>query len=252
MVGYRTLLNNTWPLWIMLFGLYFPRAFPVLRRHRYIPYLLAVPFAVLLAVDFYTDVYGGPAHSRIRDLARFEKAMEDPLQIFFIICIGSFLVSMALKLRQSKQHDTRRRLQWLLVGSTAALIPSLLLEFLLNIFEWRLPPWFVVTSILAIVLFPLTLAYVIVVQRAMEVRVAVRIGVQYALARSGLTVTRVLLSVSIIVMAVKLALNATGPVTATVLIGIAVVLLLALGRIGDVGQRVDGTANSFGRLTTRR
>jgi phosphoserine phosphatase RsbU/P len=235
-VGYRTLLSNTWPLWIMLFGLYFPRPFPVLRRHRYIPYLLAIPFALLLAVDFYTDVYDAARIDAIRDLARFEMGLEAPLQIFFIICIGSFLVSMALKLRQTKQRDTRRRLQWLLVGSTAALIPSLLLEFLLNILEWRLPPWFVVTSILAIVLFPLTLAYVIVVQRAMEVRVAVRIGVQYALARSGLTVTRVLLSVSIIVMAVKLALNATGPVTATVLIGIAVVLLLALGRIGDAAR----------------
>jgi sigma-B regulation protein RsbU (phosphoserine phosphatase) len=239
-VGYRTLLSNTWPLWIMLFGLYFPRPFPILRRHRYIPFLLAVPFAILLAVDFYTDLYDATRIHQIRDIARIEKAMEDPLQIFFIICVGSFLVSLAVKLRGTSQRDVQRRLQWLLVGSAAALIPSLLLEFLLNVLEWRLPSWYVVSSILAIVLFPLTLAYVIVVQRAMEVRVAIRIGVKYALARGGLTVARVILSACIIVMAVKLALNATGPVTATVLIAIAVVLLFVLGRVGNnIGEWVD-------------
>src|SRR5690349_12512049 len=232
-VGYRTLLSNTWPLWIMLFGLYFPRPFPILRRHRYLPYLLAIPFAILLAVDFYTDLYDATQIEAIRDLARFEKAMEDPLQIFFIACIGSFLVSLAIKLRLSKQRDMRRRLQWLLVGSAAALIPSILLEFLLSILEWRLPAWFVVSSILVIVLFPLTLAYVIIVQRAMEVRVAIRIGVQYALARGGLNVTKVFLSASIVVMTVKLALNAAGPVAATVVIAIAVGLLMVLGRVGN-------------------
>jgi sigma-B regulation protein RsbU (phosphoserine phosphatase) len=232
-VGYRALLSNTWPLWIMLFGLYFPRPFPALRRHRYIPYLLAIPFVILLGIDFYTDLYDATRIAAIRDLARFEKRIDEPLEIFFMACTASFLVSIAVKLQRSRQRDARRRMQWLLVGSAAALIPSLLLEFFLNILEWRLPPSYVITSILAIVLFPLTLAYVIVVQRAMEVRVAIRIGVQYALARGGLSVIRIILSICIIVMAVKLALDAAGPVTATVLIGIAVGLLLGVGRLGD-------------------
>lgn len=231
-VGYRSLLSNTWPLWIMLFGLYFPKPFPIFRKRRYIPYLLAIPFALLLVVDFYTDYYDATRIEAIQNLARVEKALEDPLSIFFMACTGSFLVSIALKLRRSRQPDARRRLQWLLVGSAAALIPSLLLEFLLNILEWKLPGWYVTASILAITLFPLTLAYVIVVQRAMEVRVAVRLGVKYALARSGLIVLRILLSSLIIVTAIKLALNATGPGSASVLIGIAVVLLLVLGKAG--------------------
>jgi sigma-B regulation protein RsbU (phosphoserine phosphatase) len=232
-IGYRTLLSNTWPLWIMLFGLYFPRPFPALRRHRYIPYLLAVPFVILLGVDFYTDLYDATRIAAIRDLAQFEKQLEQPLGIFFMLCTASFFVSITLKLQRTRQRDARRRMQWLLVGSAAALIPWLMLGFFLNILDWRLPPSVVVTSALAIVLFPLTLAYVIVVQRAMEVRVAIRTGVQYALARGGLSITRIILSISIIVMAVKLALDAAGPVSATVLIGIAVGLLLVLGRLGD-------------------
>jgi phosphoserine phosphatase RsbU/P len=239
-VGYRSLLSNTWPLWIMLFGLYFPKPFPALRKHRYIPYVLAVPFALLLAVDFYTDYYDATHIEAIQNLARIETALEQPLSIFFMICTLSFLVSIALKLQRSRQPDARRRLQWLLVGSAAALIPWLLLELILEILEWKLPGWYVTVSILSIILFPLTLAYVIVVQRAMEVRVALRLGVRYALARSGLIVLRILLSALIIVMAIKLALNATGPVRASVLIAIAVALLVVLGRAGKtLGEWID-------------
>lgn len=236
-VGYRTLLSNTWPLWIMLFGLYFPRPFPILRRYPYIPYLLALPFAALLVLDLYTDLYNASNIKAIRNIAHFEKAIADPLQLFFMGCTASFLVMIGLKLNRTRQRDTQRRLKWLLVGSAAALIPPLILEFLLNILEWSLPSWIVVPSILAIVLFPLTLAYVIVVQRAMEVRVAIRIGVQYALARGGLDVTRVLLSAWIIILSVTLALRATGPVKAAVLIGIAVALLLMLRRLADWMRR---------------
>jgi sigma-B regulation protein RsbU (phosphoserine phosphatase) len=54
-------------------------------------------------------------------------------------------------------------------------------------------------------LFPLTLAYVIVVHRAMDVGVVIRQGVQYALARSGVRVLQTILVVSIIVAAFLLA-----------------------------------------------
>jgi DNA-binding beta-propeller fold protein YncE len=43
-----------------------------------------------------------------------------------------------------------------------------------------------------LLLFPLTLAYVIVVQKAMDVRVVLRQGLQYALARNGVRTLQVL------------------------------------------------------------
>jgi sigma-B regulation protein RsbU (phosphoserine phosphatase) len=231
-VGYKSLMSNTWPLWVMLFGLYFPRPFPFLRRYRWIPYFLALPFAALLLVDFYTDIYDVNRIAAIRTLAQHERRLESPLLVFFLLCIASFFVSLGLKLRRSKDPDARRRLQWLLGGSGVALAPALLFEFLMNIIQIDVPAWYATTSIVFIALFPLTLAYVIVVQRAMELRVAVRIGVQYAFARGGLTVLRIVLSACVIGLAITLAFEATGPVTAGVLIGAALALLSMLGRFG--------------------
>src|SRR5262249_34574390 len=58
---------------------------------------------------------------------------------------------------------------------------------------------FVLSVLLMIVLFPLTIAYVIVVERAMDVRVAIRQGLQYLLASKGLTIIRLVLSAVVIV-----------------------------------------------------
>jgi phosphoserine phosphatase RsbU/P len=47
-------------------------------------------------------------------------------------------------------------------------------------------------------LFPVTLAYVIVVHRAMDVRVVIRQGLQYALARGGIRVLQIVLTIAVV------------------------------------------------------
>ena len=51
-----------------------------------------------------------------------------------------------------------------------------------------MPAWFAIFSLLVLLLFPLTMAYVIVVHRAMDVSVVIRQGLQYALARNGIKI----------------------------------------------------------------
>ena len=48
------------------------------------------------------------------------------------------------------------------------------------------PDWVYLIIIGPLLLFPLTMAYVVVVHRAMDVRVVVRQGLQYLLARGSL------------------------------------------------------------------
>ena len=229
---YRSLLNNTWPLWVMLFGLYFPKPFPWLRARPWIVYLLSLPFLVLLVVDFLNDIYGGSRIQSIRALAGYEKSWDSAVVVFSILCVATFFASLAVKLRASKDPDGRRRLQWLLWGSAFALTPALLVEIAIGLVGIDLPLWLIVAALLAVVLFPLTLAYVIVVQRAMQVRVAMRMGVQYALARGGISVVRVLLAILIIFMVVSLAIKFANAWLAGILIGAAVGLLSILRKLG--------------------
>jgi sigma-B regulation protein RsbU (phosphoserine phosphatase) len=56
--------------------------------------------------------------------------------------------------------------------------------------EQVFPEWLALSSYVLLLLFPITLAYVIVVQRAMDVRVVVRQGLQYALAKGGIRALR--------------------------------------------------------------
>lgn len=229
---YRSLLNNTWPLWVMLFGLYFPRPFPWLRSRPWIAYLLSIPFCVLLAVDFFNDVYSGSRIQSIRTLAEYEKSWDRAVVAFSMLCIATFFVSLAIKMRASRDPDARRRLQWLLWGSVIALTPAFLVEIGIGLIGIDLPLWLVVTAFLAVVLFPLTLAYVIVVQRAMQVRVAMRMGMQYALARGGISVVRVLLTILIIFMGISLGIRFANPWVAGIIIGVAVALLAIVRKLG--------------------
>lgn len=239
-IGYRSLMTNTWPLWVMLFGMYFPSPFEFLRKHKWPPVLLSIPFLVLLVVDIYTDIYDASRIASIRRLAEIESHFENPIRIFFIVCIVSFFVSIAIKLASSRTPDARRRLQWLLIGSATALLPSLALQALQTMFQIEVPFGYWASSILAITLFPLTLAYVIVVQRAMDVRVAIRIGVKHAFARGGITALRIILSAIVILLAVDLVSESSGLVASIVLLTLSIGLLALVARMGTkLGEWTD-------------
>ncbi len=84
--------------------------------------------------------------------------------------------------------------------------------------EEYFPEWLTTTAYLAFLLLPLTLSYVVVVQRAMDVRLVIRQGLQYTLARRGVLILQVLLSAALfITIAYLLTSHAMRPV-GTVLI----------------------------------
>src|SRR5438270_591988 len=66
------------------------------------------------------------------------------------------------------------------------------------------PVW-IILCLLMLLHFPLTMAYVIVVQRAMDVRMVIRTGVKYAIASNGLKVVRIVLTTAIVIATIELA-----------------------------------------------
>ncbi len=93
------------------------------------------------------------------------------------------------------------------------------------------PDWVLSIAALMFLIFPLTLAYVIVVQRAMDVRVVVRQGLQYGLAKNGI---RTLQVVAILICAVLTGLmlrQNRAPSKAIMVIVIEVVAVFTISRL---------------------
>jgi sigma-B regulation protein RsbU (phosphoserine phosphatase) len=83
-------------------------------------------------------------------------------------------------------------MQVLCAGSVVGLGSVLIIFVLLP--HYHIKPvahdWLWITGVVLFLLFPFALAYVVVVQRAMDVRILLRMGTKYALARATLTVVR--------------------------------------------------------------
>jgi sigma-B regulation protein RsbU (phosphoserine phosphatase) len=158
---------------------------------------------------------------------------------FVMLGISSFFVTLSMKAWDARTSpDARRRLRLMLFGTAISLTPLLIV---IVIGRMRgtgtlqgAPTWITVPVLLLLFVFPLTLAYVIVVQRAMDVRVVIRQGVQYALARSSVRIVQILGSAVIIfVAAYQVSSTTTNRPQKITAISFGVMLVVLLGTIAQ-------------------
>lgn len=228
-----------WPVCMLLFGFYFPQRWRLDRSAPWFKWLLIAPLLAVggwaVVVDAFRGLYAGD--SPVAPVPGSNGLLTIPI----MISIAFFFISLSDKYRrEGLAADERRRIRILYTGATAALTPSFLLFLVTLIFFHRAPDdrddvWLVI-SIMAMAIFPLTMAYVIVVHRAMDVRIMIRQGVQYALAQRGVRVIQGGLIVAVVLTAVALLDNPhlSRPNRFTlVAIGVAVAL-----RIRVLGERL--------------
>ena len=97
-----------------------------------------------------------------------------------------------------------------------------------------LPQWLIVALLAPLLLFPLTLAYVIVVEKAMDVSVVLRQGLQYVLARTGTRVIQALMvGVVIFALAAIAVFSNSNPEEKLAVIAIGVAMVFTIRRAGD-------------------
>jgi sigma-B regulation protein RsbU (phosphoserine phosphatase) len=196
-IVYHCFLNNTWPLWMVLFGFYFPRPFPFLRGRRWIVSLAAVIPAGFAALDIYGTLMQGRHIADLRWLYLFDGAISRPQTIIFIGYVWAFFVCLMVKRARVKDPDAIRRLRVMITGCGISLTPLIPYALSREGMLPMLPRWLGVLALLMLLLFPLTIAYVIVVQRAMDVRMVVRSGLQHAMATASVGILRIVLVVAI-------------------------------------------------------
>jgi phosphoserine phosphatase RsbU/P len=241
-VLYESTLEAAFPIIIYLFGRFFPEPFPQASRYdtiwRTLQWLCALPFAILGGLGVIVNVGGLSDYRSVAGLHHMLAPLSPVEQVLSFVLIGSFFAAMGVKLGLSQSPDAKRRLRFLYWGATAAFTPSIVVSLYARLQGKSpneiFPAWLIAIVLVPLILFPLTLSYVIVVQKAMGVSVALRQGLQYTLAKGGIRILQMIAILTVIVAATTMAGNAShNRVQKIVVILVGVTAYFTIRRLGD-------------------
>ena len=220
--AYQKIFFAGWALAMLLFGIYFPERWVWDEKLPWLKWLLIV----LLSFQMLLTLFGLLRVNTGIDLFRFIAPLANAYGVFgfFVnmLAIGLFFAALGYKSGTTQNPDAKRRLRVMLYGTSLAITPSFLLVIYRIITQKEgsffeiVPFWIGLTALLLMLLFPLTMAYVIVVYRAMDVSVVVRQGLQYALARNGVRVLQLGLLLLLIIGLIWIFRNFEGDIAAQV------------------------------------
>ncbi len=205
-IGFDSVLSNTWGVWMMLFGQYFPDRRANRPWERAMRWVLGWPVIVISICLAIVNMFAIQDATALAGAQRTFTKIGPELLVVMMISISTFFIYLFRKRANAKSADERRRLTLLYWGTTASLTPLFLIVIAGVILKrsFTTSDWIVIPALLALFLFPLTMAYVIVVERAMGLSVAVRQGLQYALARRGLRVLMVIVILALMLVALRI------------------------------------------------
>lgn len=211
--AYQRIFGSLWAPSMMLFGLYFPERLPLDKKAPWLKWILLAPlsYQVIMTLLGQLKLYTGiPIVDLLVPLDPYFSKFILPLNI---LSIGLFFAFLGYKSGTLANPDARRRLRIMVIGSTVALTPTFIV-IMYSIFTgkggsfWdRVPWWLAVAALSMLLLFPMTMAYVIVVRKAMEVGVVIRQGLQYALASNSVKVLQLLLLTIVVFGVIFIARN---------------------------------------------
>ena len=191
---FRAVADSSLALWLFLFAIYFPEPFPAGSRWakwQWLEWLLVVPMALFIFAALIRALGIQENLASVSFFHRLPPAVDGVKALLTYVCLVLALVCILAKWTMAASADAKRRLRALGVGMAISLLPSISLTLILRHTNILPPQWLKLACYSLLLLLPVTLAYVIVVQRAMDVRIVVRQGVQYALAKYGVWLFRV-------------------------------------------------------------
>ena len=193
-------LGTLWPASMVLFGIYFTSRWRIDARYPWIKWLLIAPLVAQTLFTMAMQTGMSESYRTVEPLVDTFSRRGPAGTVAGLLGIVLFFVAIGSKSRDpDNDKDARRRFRLLLWGSAVSLIPlSCLLVFLL-IYGFRDNLWSAVPTMLTL-LFPVTIAHVIVVHRAMDVRVAIRQGVRSTFVRNGVHVLQVIVSAAVVIL----------------------------------------------------
>ena len=200
--SYWYLLQVSGPLVLLPFAIYFPERSRIDVRLPWLKWVVIGPAAISALIHFigrYRQYYLGGSPAWFVVLMDWSARIENALNL---ACVVLYFVIIFDKLRSASTEDARRRLRVLLTGTGAGLGALLLAFVLLPDLGYSPNPspshpghiWLAYTGAALFLLAPLSLAYVVLVQRAMDVSILIRQGTKYAMAKATLLAVQLILA----------------------------------------------------------
>lgn len=248
--AYHTGFSTLWSVFMLLFGIYFPERAALDRRLPWAKWILIAPLTVFTVAAVVSDIGESRSFASVASLNNLLERWRMLAVILQMIATGLFFTFIGMKMGMATNPDARRRLRILLVGAQISLTPIFIL-IIITLVQGKpplegVPVWLLLPVLLVLFLFPLTLAHVIVVQRAMDVSVVIRQGVRYAFAKGGvMTLSFLILNAIIFLMIWEIKKESTSPLEISAIIFVGVSLIFAIGRAG--GWLIKWTDRRFFR-----
>jgi sigma-B regulation protein RsbU (phosphoserine phosphatase) len=229
---YRSVVIMSWPLFMLVFAIYFPDRAEFDRRRPWLKWIALVPALIVYFLVVLTRIADNENLAAFSSVAGMAHNLVRPVTLEVLLFLS--LLIFAGRLAKAEDFDERRRLRVLLSGLAISFVPAILLEAIghrmMHMNLQHEPVWLSLAVYGAVMLFPVTLAYVTVVQRAMDVRVILRQSLQYALARRGLVLIQILVSLLIVLLVAlysgRMTFSGRAALTGC---GLAVVLMIGNG-----------------------
>jgi sigma-B regulation protein RsbU (phosphoserine phosphatase) len=239
--AYQPLLANIWPTAMLFFALSFPERLAIDRRFPWLKWVVIVPIAIrvigLNPVYDFVARRDPPSALRLQDsLAWTETYFGTSYPLFILLFLGI----MAYRAYTEPQRDARRRLWLVLAGAGLSVAPLVAFLVGLALGVRNLPEWVFLIIVGPLLLFPLTMAYAIVVHRAMDVRVVVRQGLQYLLARGSLRALQLVVSSATLAGAIVLVSRSASFATQALSMAVGLSIVVLVRRFSEtLRERVD-------------
>ncbi len=203
---------------LFLLGLLFPERSRLDQRLPWLKWLVVVLTGLIVVAAFISEYNAWYDISLLPHVNTIDRFVTPAFVWSSIFYIGLYWVLLFDKLRTTSSPDARRRLQVLLAGSVVGLGSILIIFGLLPYLGIADPNnirWLLLLAIVLMLFFPLTLAYVVIVGRAMDVPILLRMGSRYLLASTTVKVFRIAgIAALIWLIAVPLLTHHHDPLTA--------------------------------------
>jgi phosphoserine phosphatase RsbU/P len=236
------LIGSSWPCSMLVLGMHFPQRSPFRNRLPWVFWFFLSFYAVILPAGSLLGAATLEGWHALQPIGRLFNRLSPVINALGYISVSIFFSSLVWHLRVLPDSDSRRRLRWLSIGLQVCLTPVFLVFLVEAIFDIDVPVILSRTAFTLMLCMPLVLGYSIIVQRAIDVRVAIREGLQYALASNGL---RLMLGLLLLLVAftvyslLQVGMDASAG-QKLILIAAGILLSLGLLRGGDrLRQAID-------------
>jgi phosphoserine phosphatase RsbU/P len=163
--GYRVAVDNAWPIFMLLFGVYFPEPFPKKDPAwwRWSKRIAITCLVVSCVMSVIVQLGQLENFASVASLSAARDRLSTPDFLLSFAAIGSFFVCISVKMGQAVTPDAKRRLRLLYTGSSISMAPACILFVTQSIkggeLEQIFPVWLVLSALSLMLLFPITLAY---------------------------------------------------------------------------------------------